>query len=538
MSSDGLGLDEFLGFDPDAEKGSGGVWLKPWKKEGSIDIFLHLGAKIHPVWNHQFLHEIEIDEKNDKGEKTGRKELKLSWPRFVSPDVASIHANQYFRDKQTGILSEQFNKDKNKKLIGGSQAEAYMRDPFLILREYLYHAVEKKLVDPESVLFEWINHKKRDELIQWRVGEITGHIKRKFDDRGNNVNTKLEYIFVVVNFKNPGDGPKIARTTKLIGDKMREEIARQIESKGVEGNPFEHPYCFRWRFNANEKVPMKMYDVFRVDKNPCTDEIWQAIGGAPDPEKGETWDIIEAPETAEYANVNDGDMDKIRQAFEQAAQFKLPLDEIFSDDWKVRESVVTGAIITGGAQRPSSTAASSQQARPAPGATPGAARQTTAATPAPVARSVGARTVTAPTTPAAPASEPQSRRKKKEEPKPVEPPPVEMITCEGPDDETPCGHMLRMDEAKCPKCGAEYDIGEQVVAPEPPPPKPQPTAPNGARRPPATTQAVTESNGEEAPEAKCIACGDTRLETVTTEDGGTAVKCGNCGFDQGDTIPF
>lgn len=539
----GMGLAEFLDFDPDRDRGGGGDWLKPWKKQKQIDIWLHTASGIRGVWGHQFIIDVEVDEKNDKGEKTGRKANKLLWPRFVSPDLASIHANQYFRDGDQ--LRELFNKDRAGKLIGGSNATAFMTDPFLILREYLYHAIAQKLLDPDAAVFEWVNHKERGELITHTAGELSRQVKRGFKNRGHSLDTKLEYIFVVVNHERPGDGPKVTRETKLLGDNMRAEIKRQIESKGVEeGDPFKLPYCFRWKFDADASSPMKSYEAFRVDKNVCTQEIWIAIGGAPDPEQGESWDIVEAPDTAQYARVNDGDMDKIAQAFEQAAQIELPLEAIFSSDWEVRRRVVTGEILRQSASRVQTQSAQTQSvARPNPGAAPGAVRPgaaraaTPATTPAatrPVSTAAAPAAASSPAPAAAAPSGPQPRRKKKEEPAPApapREPEVERIPCED------CGHPMLPTEAKCPKCGAEYDIGETVVEPEPPAPKAQPSAPSGAKRPQAKS-AEEQAEANEIAEKKCIACGSQKLVKVTREDGTSSLKCENCNVDQGDDIPF
>lgn len=556
---EGMGLDDFLSYDPEAEKGGGGgSWLKPWKKRRTIDVWLHTESKIRAVWNHQIPHEIEVDEKNQAGEKTGRKVLKLAWPRFVSPDLATIHANQYFREGN--VLREQMNKDpKTGKLIGGSPATAYMRDPFLILREYLWHAIDKKLIEPSAVVFEWVDHKKQGELIQWTAGEMSRQVKRGFNNRGHSLDTKLEYIFVVVDHEKPGEGPKITRETKLIGDKMRDEIKKQIESRGEDGDPFKSPYCFRWKFDPDASTPMKSYDAFRIDKNACTPDIWRAIGGAPDEEQGERWDIVEAPDTSEYARVNDGDMEKIRQVFERATQIDLPLDAIFSDDWEVRRSVVTGAILSTSAPRSSAGSSSSTSApsRPNPGAAPGgAARPASGPTRPGAAPGGAARTTTAASGPSRPATSaagttsapaasapatagPQPRRKKKTEeaPPPPKEPEVERIPCDGPDGGPPCDAMLLPTDAKCPKCGTEYEIGESVVAPEAPPPKAQPSAPSGAKRP-AARSAEEQAEAEEIAGKKCIACGSEKLEKVDNGEGGQTLKCANCGCDQGDDIPF
>jgi DNA-directed RNA polymerase subunit M/transcription elongation factor TFIIS len=535
----GLGLSDFLTFDPDKERSGGAKgWLENWKSRGQIDVWLHLDAKIRAPHTHQIPYEIEVDEKSQGGEKTGRKIPKLTWPRFVSPDARNIHANQYFREGP--YLREQINRLKNGKPVG-SMAESYMRDPFLILREYLHHAVEMKVIDPEQPIFEWTDRKNRNELIVWTAGELSRHTKRGFKNRGHSLDTKLDFIFVVVDNDKPGDGPKIARETKLLGEKMRSEIVKQIESRGDDGDPQKNPYGFRWKYNKDETA-QKSYDAYRIDKNVCTDEIWQAIGGSPDPAKGESWDIVEAPDTSEFARVNDGDMDKIRKIFESASVIDLPLDAIFSDNFEVRKSVVTGGIFA--TSKPVASQPRTAQPRPEVTAAPGAARRPGAPASAPATapatqerRNVATVPATAPMAqaPAAQASAttgPQPRRKKVEAAAPVAtPPPVETVPCDD------CGAPMLPSDTKCAKCGAEYDVHDEL------PPAavvtPAAQASSTARRPNKTSEEVAAVN--ELAARKCIGCGTTgRIELQASEENPEEMLmiCANCGCDQGDDIPF
>jgi hypothetical protein len=565
---EGLGLDEFLGYDPDKDKGGGGgAWLKPWKKAKKIDIWLHLASKIHAVWGHQFILDDEIDEKDDQGQKTGRTKQILRWPRFVSPDTGNIHANQYFRDND--ILRETTLRDRHGKEIRGADGKPlYMSDPFLLLREYLRRAARAGVLDVGTTVFEWVDHKKQGQLINWTVGELSGLVKRGRNNRGHSLDGKLEYIFTVIQHEKPEEGPKITRETKLLGDLMRDEIKKQIESRGdEEGNPFKYPYCFRWEFDPDAPTPMKSYRVFRVDKNACTDEVWDAIGGNEGAEP--------PPDTAQYARVNDGDMEKIRAAFENAAQIDLPLEAIFSPDPDVRKSVVTGAILRG-ASTSTSSAGSTRKASAEvpeggtgargavrPGAAPGASRSA-ATTSQAGARRPGAASApadapagssTAESAPATRAGGPPPRRKKvtQAEPPPPKEPEVEKFKCEGPDDETPCGKLIPVTCEKCPHCGAEYEIEPDDTAP-PSAPEPAP-APTGVKRPTsggANPDTVTDSGNfapggakrpstaaaeEVADEKPCFACGHDVINLVETDEGQKRV-CANCGMDQGDDIPF
>src|SRR5258706_5603113 len=115
----GLGLSEFLDYDPDAEKSrrAGGEWLGNWKDKGSIVIWLHTKSPICPTWSQQFIYEDVVDDKETKKEK-----LILRWPPHISPDGPKVHSNQYFREpRKTGV--PQVPPD---------------RDPFLLLRDWLF----------------------------------------------------------------------------------------------------------------------------------------------------------------------------------------------------------------------------------------------------------------------------------------------------------------------------------------------------------------------------------------------------------------
>jgi len=535
---DGLGLQDFLDHDPDQFRGGGGQFLGKWKKAGEIDIWLHTESRIRPVNGHQIPFEIEVDEKNQDGEKTGRKISKLSWPRFVSPDQPNINANQFFRDKATGAMQEIVNKDPktSKPLIYEDRRPIVITDPFLLFREYLWWAIEKKIIEPDQVVLEWVDHKNKGELISWTAGEVSRQVKRGLKNRGHSFDTKLEYLFVVVDNAKPGEGPKIARETKLLGDKMRAVIKREMESRGEQGDPFQHPYCIRWKFIDKASSPMNSYDAFRMDKHQCTDEIWQAIGG--EPAEGDTWEKVEAPETASMTKVNDGDMDKIRQVFETAAQIEVPFDAFFSPDPDVRRSVLMGTIFAGGARVSSSSPRPSGEGRTEgtqvtrPGAAPGGAARPAASTSGPTRPG---------TSSAAPAtsSGPQPRRKKvaTEEPaKPKAPPEPERIPCDGPDGGS-CDYMLLPTDAKCPKCGTEYEIGPEVVEPDPAPTTTAKPTSSGAQRPSARS-AEEQAEVADITERKCIGCGTKGKLRKVEEDGKPVVKCDNCGCDQGDDIPF
>lgn len=538
--SSGIGLREFLGRDPDSQKMGGGGGRRDyvdreWKKKGEFIFWLHALASPLPAFVHSFAEEREFEDKETK--KTKRY---LGFPRFNSPDPERVHANQFFRSKETGIL---------KILTLDRDDEKYTRsfaDPFLILREWLRWEVDRKRLSTEEVVFEWQNPKER-ELIRWEAGHLSGLEKRGERNWSASLDTKNEYVFVVVPEVNP-EKPLIFQETQLIGDAIRKVIKEQIESDGDEGDPLgAKPYAFKVKYDADEKSPMKKYTALRYNQAKYRDEIYELINSE------------EYPDPAEQVKFHRDDLTKIRAAFEAAAQIDLPLDQIFDPDPEVRRLILIGeydqgrstkASPRGDTQRQEPQDAPRTGARPP--ATPGAAKPARGAAPP----QGGAQ---------APAA-PGRRLKAPPAEKPVEP---ETVPCDR------CGKQMDPKASVCPHCGAEYEVdGEPEAAPQespkeepkkkgaaPPPAskesEPAPEAPKrtggrkrGGAAPPAEKPAPREP-GDDGPEedaiaaaesrnapdgtpTKCWACGDPRIKK--NEKG--VFVCENCGVDQEDAVPF
>jgi len=577
----GLGLDDFLGYDPDKEKRQFGQFLE-WDKE--IRIWLALAGRIYATWTHQFIVEDEVDEKDQGGNATGKSKLILRWPRFVSPDAVKVHANQYFReDKGKGVMQEYPDRDR-----------------FLILREWLRARAQRDELGLDDVVFEWVDHKsKKGDLIQWTVGELTGLVKRGKDNRGHSLDSKLEYIFLVVKDDKPEDGVLIARETKLLGDKMRAAISKNIKSKGNDaGNPYKTPVAFDWIFDEDAKTPMNYYDAYPIEAAECSDAIWEAIN------------VGEVPDVSQFVVPGEDDTTKIRAAFEAAAQFDLPIEMLFdgvdSDD---HDRVVDALLRGDGGQsaapprRPAPPSQPGRAAAPAQGGARRPAPQTPAAPPT-TGRGGATRpgqTRAAPPPAAAPAAAPAAPsraptgggRRRVVEP-PPEPPPEEQQQDEAAPEEEhlpcdKCGADMLATDTECASCGAQYEVDADPDAPPPAPP-PQ-TGRNGATRPtgaqskpsaparPAASSQPQRPPQRQAPAARapssttgrggarrpgaappqeqggegdddggdgptgggappqpghCWACGHDHLEQV--DGGGT--RCGNCGVDQSDDLPF
>jgi rubrerythrin len=452
------------GFLSDTGRG-GSAWLSKWKDAGKIVVWLHTKTSPVKVYAHSFIIEDEI-----KDDESGRKKKILRFPKFVGPDSAEVYDKQFFRNRDHG-----------------GPERAPDRDPFLILREWLRVKCEAGDLAHDDAVFEWTDHK-NSAIIKWTAGELSGLVKTGKRNFNHTLAAKCEYILAVVDDAHPDKGAQIARESKLLGDKLREEIKNQIESDGDDGNPETNPYAFKWTFDGGAAVA-NMYGVSRFNRAKLTPEIRDALESDP-------------PDIAKYAEVHPDDMTKIRAAFEAAAQIDLPLDQIFSEDPAVRRAIMRGDVVksggTAGRRAPERERAKSHDDEPAP-----AART----------RKVERATETDDEPEPAPATR---TRKRKEEPKP-EP---KRIPCDE------CGHMMLPTESKCPKCGAEYEVdGDAAPTPEPAKPAAKPT----------TKAAAKPADDDDEPAAKsCWSCGSTKIKKNADGD----EVCANCGVDIGDDIPF
>lgn len=481
--SDGLALDDFLTH---GEGGGGRKFLRNWKDDGSIVVVLHTQPMAKkkkiawPTWTHPFNFRDTVKDK-----ETGKEKEILAFRRFVSPDAEVVHQNQYFYNRPSDPGPE-----------GVLQVPPIL-DPFLLLREWLRAEINADRLDPQEVIFEWTNPQKNNELTQWRAARIARLEKSTKATWNHSLDSKLEYLFVVVDAERPADGPQIVRVPKLLGDSMKKEIKAQIDSEGVDGgNPFITPYAFKWIYDKSAASAMNSYAARRFNKQEITEAIMSAItsDSFPDPSR----DTTPSP----------GDKARIRAAFEDAAQIDLPWDLLFVDEWE--DDAQPGTDFD-----PSKF--SDDEDKEKPKGNP----------------SVRTEEKTPPARETASSSGPKTRkRKRKKATKPAwDVPEDDRVACED------CGQHMHPGWAKCPACGAEYDLEgedpveaatlEQIAAAGWPVVKQEGAAANP--KPATDDQPAEKADAGGNSDAKCWACG---------AEVGDATICPSCGIDLGDDIPF
>jgi hypothetical protein len=320
MTTSGLGIAGLLKHTSDS--GGGGQWLRTWRKKGvgEVTIWLHTRAPIVPCFSHSFMFEDEYEDK-----ETQKTVPTLRYPRFVSPDAEIVHRNQYFRNDD------------------GTMQVPPDLDPFLLLREWLRFGAEH--IGLEDPIFKWHNAKERKDIV-WERGTLSGQVKRGKNNFNHSLDTKLEYIYVVVDNDDVDAGPVLAREGKLVSQKIVEVIKHQQKQYGdVEGDPTQHPYAFQI-IAEDASSPMNAYKAFKAERAAFSDEVWAQVSSE------------DFPDPLQYGQPSEGDMEKIRELFEQAAQVELPLDQIFSEDPAVRRDVTRP---TGGGKRPPPRASKAAQ---------------------------------------------------------------------------------------------------------------------------------------------------------------------------------
>lgn len=483
--SSGLDLNQFLTNSSSGGGRGRGQWLDDWGKRNppAITIWLHPAAKIYPVWEHQF---VEVGEKKVEG--TDRKQPCLRFPNYVGPDRPEVYESQRFREN--GLL----------------RVLPHL-DPFIYLREWLRWCVEREVISKETVVFEWVDYARNNAPIQWKAGRLAGLVEKTNFDWSHTLDAKLSFLFTVVDADALTAGAKLTRETSLVGELTQKVMKQQMEAKGVEaGNPILNPYPIRWKYNPQEQVFGKKYDAFRFEQPgyEYTPEVYDVFNR-------------EFPEAEPYSKPGDGDLVKVRAAFEQAQQITMPLDLIFSLDLDTRRSVLRGAGAPAkGASHTQSTRVDSHAQGNAvrPPATPGAAR--------PIPPPPGMRSVEKPASspPVAPAPVASAGGRRRVAAPPPTPPPVEMLPCEK------CSTQFPANAPKCPHCGQLYEVDAGSAA----------TPVQATSAQPQHMDPVTSNDG--AGDNYCAICGQQAgFSKVGTSDG-PVEKCKNCGAEKSDDIPF
>jgi hypothetical protein len=264
-----LDLDAFLGHS--GSSGGGGAFLKNWKEDGRLDVWLHPRAKIIPLWHHTWY---TIGKDRETHEPT------LRTIRFNSMEREAVLKRRNYRDDAT------HEREVPPELC-----------PFSKMLEWVYQAIRRREISWVDEIFRFDEITKdafvihaggfvglfnNDDLEREEVAELRkAGINRK-EAWKESCQPRLQYIFRVVKNNAPSEGCLIALEAQALGDKVKKVIADRIDDVGrAKGDPFTTPYAFRWAYDEAQQFS-KRYEARLILSHELTPEI-QAVFDAEPP---------------------------------------------------------------------------------------------------------------------------------------------------------------------------------------------------------------------------------------------------------------
>lgn len=278
---EGMTIEDFMNHSTRGGGGRGKT-LRGWKEKGAVTVWLSCQASIYTLWRHGF-YRCEPRENKDTKEKT----VEVWQDKLVCFETEEDLKKRFWRDKQTG------EREYPPKLC-----------PDCLMIEDVYQKVERGEIDWLEPLFVFRGTDSSKDVVLHAGGlfnafgskDLTAEQKAAMakvtKERGGpiyaknawreNLQPKMEYVYVICDHEHPEEGLRIAVETSLLGDKMKTEIAKQMTRQGpgkeALGNPILHPYPFRWEYNSAEGIAFdKKYDATALDKVRLTPAIEKLI---------------------------------------------------------------------------------------------------------------------------------------------------------------------------------------------------------------------------------------------------------------------
>jgi hypothetical protein len=308
-----MDLDGFLGHETRAK--FGGKFLRGWKKRGSVTTVLHMRAPIIAVWQHPLPRVVEV-----KGEHGSSNQVwSGSWNCLESEEVLQL---QYKRDYDSG-----------------ERTVLPQICPACILVETVRAMIESGELQFCEPVLRWqgddpkkaqtftaagmINLYRSTKLTEDQKEAMRVARVRPSEAWKETLYAKCKYLFTVVDVDKPQDGVQVALETTLLGDKVKEEIAKAMTREGSDaGNPLKNPYAIRWVYDEHAATPLESYSAIVLGK-------WR------DPETQTPWidaqirDLITQAPPDVGKLMAPGNVAKLRDDLEAHALVKMPWDDIF-----------------------------------------------------------------------------------------------------------------------------------------------------------------------------------------------------------------
>ena len=276
MSS--LTLDQFLRHQS-TSGGGGGGWLAKWKKKTPprIDVWLHTQANIESLWQH------------------GIPRIMTRKDRDTGVESREVWSGYWTCTESEYVLQRRRHRDK----ATGQRVHPPKSCPMCLLLEWVRAQVEVGEIAWTQPLFRFSGDDESKAVVM-HAGGIYGDFNRKemsaeelsalkaarifrTEAWKENCEVKLSYGFAVVDNDHPEGGVVLTIETSSLGDAVKDEIFSAQEADEETGNPFETPYCIRWKYDKSKQQYNEKYSALRMGKVALTPEIEKLIRGpAPD----------------------------------------------------------------------------------------------------------------------------------------------------------------------------------------------------------------------------------------------------------------
>lgn len=265
-------IDDFLNHKSSER---GGSYLKSWKDNGSVVVWIHTKHVPKAVWIHP-LPKVVVREDRNSGSPT-----------------REVWGGSYICYEREDTLKKQY-----KRTDSGQREFPPRRCPICRFVEWVRLMVESGKMNwcREVFRFDADDPQKTKvlhagglynafgarDLEDAQVKEMAKHGVYAKTAWRENAMAKLNYLFVVVNDDDPEAGPVVTTVTGLLGDKTKDVIRKAMNPKvlGPErGNPMISPYPICWVYDEKKTKFDEKYDAFRAENSKLTREIERAIRG-------------------------------------------------------------------------------------------------------------------------------------------------------------------------------------------------------------------------------------------------------------------
>ncbi len=277
-ATNAMSLDAFLGHK--TKEGGSTQYLRGWRRRTppAVDIWLHTKAPIVALWQHPWP---RIHTREDK--ETGAKTREVWTGSFTSWETEEVVRRQYSRDKNTG-----------------NRKTPPEKCPMSLMLEEVRRLVVAGELGWTDELFRFEGDDPARAVVLHAggmygdySGELTNEQKDQLRKAGihrnnawqENMMSKCNYLFRVVDNDAVDEGIQIAIETTLIGNKVKDVIRDAKTALGEqEGNPLVKPFAIRWEYVPHAKSFHDRYKAIRMERLRITSRIEELIVGAEPPQ--------------------------------------------------------------------------------------------------------------------------------------------------------------------------------------------------------------------------------------------------------------